>query len=701
MNMTTAARPVIPARPARPALSADVAPHWLAAAAVRAGLPGADVLDIPVTLAVADAWRSIASGLALAQTDLATRVAPTLRVAVADFDRADPRALRLVPEKLARRLSVFPLREDDRTIVIASADPNDLETENTISFAAGRKVAFELGSPDAIETAITNAYAPDSLIERLLSSVDERIADSVHVVQAAEAAKVTTSEVEAEPVVKLTNLVLRDAVTSGASDIHIEPGPKGGVVRFRIDGIMRVHLELPVATLNRIVSRIKVLSKLDIADRLRPQDGRTRIEVDRKAYDLRVSTVPTRDAEKAVIRVLRPDTTSDLAGCNITRLELNRIRRLIAQRDGIVIVTGPTGSGKTTTLYSAIKELADGDINLMTVEDPIEYELPGITQMQVEAKREVTFPSALRAILRQDPDVILIGEIRDKETAMIAAQAALTGHLVLATLHTNDAIGAVARLTDLGLDRATIASALRGVIAQRLVRSVCRACGGNAVAAGDAACTTCGGTGYKGRVPVHEVALVTPDLAEAINAGASAGALTQIAKTHGMRLMREVVATRVAAGETTTEEADRVFGELGDDTPAESQPSEHATTKVLVVDDDPVMRHTISALLTGIGFEAECVEDGEVALARVAQGGTWDLILTDLDMPKVGGEALIASLRRTGRTAATPIIVLTGSSSDATEISAMDAGADDYVRKPVEPARFLARVRATLRRAAA
>jgi CheY-like chemotaxis protein len=268
-------------------------------------------------------------------------------------------------------------------------------------------------------------------------------------------------------------------------------------------------------------------------------------------------------------------------------------------------------------------------------------------------------------------------------------------------LHTNDAIGAVARLTDLGLDRATIASALRGVIAQRLVRSVCRACGGKQAAAGDIACTTCGGTGYKGRVPVHEVALVTPDLAEAINAGASAGTLLQIAKKHGMRLMREVVATRVAAGETTTEEADRVFGELGDEAPHEPQPSEHAATKVLVVDDDPVMRHTTSALLASIGFEAECVEDGELALARVAQGGTWDLILTDLDMPKVGGETLIASLRRTGRTAATPIIVLTGSSSDETEISAMDAGADDYVRKPVDPARFLARVRATLRRATA
>ena len=686
---------------ALPSRSADVAPHWLAGAAIRAALPGAAQLDIQFTLGVADAWREVANRLNIAQAELASRVAPALRLAAADFDRADPRALRLVPEKLARRLHVYPVREDDRTIVIASADPMDLETENTISFAAGRKVVFELASPEAIENAITNGYAPDSLIERLLSSVDERIADSVQIVKEAEAAKVTASEVEAEPVVKLTNLVLRDAVTSGASDVHIEPGPKGGVVRFRIDGIMRVHLELPVATLNRVVSRIKVLSKLDIADRLRPQDGRTRIEVDRKPYDLRVSTVPTRDAEKAVIRVLRPDTTSDLSGCNITPLELSRIRRLIRQRDGIVIVTGPTGSGKTTTLYSAIKELADGDINLMTVEDPIEYELPGITQMQVEAKRDVTFPSALRAILRQDPDVILIGEIRDKETAMIAAQAALTGHLVLATLHTNDAIGAVARLTDLGLDRATIATALRGVIAQRLVRTVCKACNGSKPANKDNVCSTCGGTGYKGRLPVHEVALVTPDLAEAINAGASAATLTQIAKKHGMRLMRDVVAGRVAVGETTAEEADRVFGELGDEPATETPSPENATTKVLVVDDDPVMRHTLTAILENIGFVTECAENGEVALAKVAQGGNWDLILTDLDMPKLGGEALIASLRRTGRTAATPIIVLTGSSSDDTEISAMDAGADDYVRKPIDPPRLLARVRATLRRASA
>ena len=278
------------------------------------------------------------------------------------------------------------------------------------------------------------------------------------------------------PVIKLTNLILRNAVHERASDIHFEPAQGSGTVRFRVDGVMHVHMRMPLLALSRVVARIKVISGLDIADRLRPQDGRSSIEVDGANVDLRVSTVPTRDAEKCVIRLLRGGANETLDDLKLTDRDLRTLRSLIAHRNGIVVVTGPTGSGKTTTLYSMIRELNNGETNISTVEDPIEYELAGITQMQVETKRDFTFASALRAILRQDPDVILVGEIRDGETATIAVQASMTGHLVLTTLHTNDASSAIARLVDIGVERPAISATLRGVVAQRLVRRVCPHC---------------------------------------------------------------------------------------------------------------------------------------------------------------------------------------------------------------------------------
>src|SRR5438552_8354742 len=318
-----------------------------------------------------------------------------------------------------------------------------------------------------------------------------------------------------------------------------------------------------MVTLNFIVSRINVLGKLDIADRIRPQDGRSRVAVDGRYIDLRIATICTRDAEKAVIRILRPENTRKLDEIGITPRELARLRQLLNCRDGIVIVTGPTGSGKTTTLYSAIREIATGELNISTVEDPVEYELAGITQIQVDNKRGVTFASSLRALLRQDPDVIFIGEIRDSETAQIAAQAAMTGHLVLATMHTNDAMSTIARLQDLGLDRQTIATTLRGTLAQRLIRRVCPDCAqpligslteeeemlgaryGVLPLSRAVGCRRCGNTGYRGRLPIVEVSVITPTIADMIAAGASTHALQRAAIAQGMSPLRDVAVARV------------------------------------------------------------------------------------------------------------------------------------------------------------
>ncbi|HVZ76900.1 MAG TPA: ATPase, T2SS/T4P/T4SS family, partial [Gemmatimonadaceae bacterium] len=412
--------------------------------------------------------------------------------------------------------------------------------------------------------------------------------------------------------------------------------------------------------------------------------------------------------------------TRQLDDCRLAQRELVRIRQLLTYRDGIVIVTGPTGSGKTTTLYSAIKEIATGDINIMTVEDPIEYELPGITQMQVEAKRGVTFASALRAILRQDPDVIFVGEIRDEETAQVAAQAAMTGHLVLATLHTNDAMSAVTRLADLGLDRATVAATLRGSVAQRLVRRACPDCAvplgpadeltereqrlaaayGMRPVVRAAGCARCSMTGFLGRIPVNEVAVVTPHLAEQIAAGATMQALQRAAVSAGMRTLREVALERAAKGETTLQEVERVLG----DTSVEAPPPEAAQParpRVLVVDDDPVTRTLAATLLDGAGFSVVQADDGDVALERLQAGEEFSLVVTDLHMARMNGDQLLAALRGNVQTAGLPVIVLTGSAEYETEVALMDAGADDYIRKPIDPPRFMARVKAALRRAGA
>ncbi|MDB4918007.1 MAG: Type secretion system protein [Gemmatimonadetes bacterium] len=689
--------------------------HWLVNAAVRSGIAAAKNSKVPDGATAAAAWEQLARELRQTDVALAAQLAKTMRVPLADFDRVQQSATRLLPEKLARKHGVFALRETDRELIVASSDPNDYEAERDLGFAAGRRVVFELASPTSIETALSGTgYSTDQIVENLLNASDSTLADAVRVMEEEAPEEVAVQEVESAPLVKLTNLILSDAVQQRVSDIHIEPGgSKGGVVRFRVDGVMRQHMALPVAAVNRIVSRIKVLGKLDIADRMRPQDGRARIQVANRNYDLRISTVPTREAEKAVIRILRPDTAKTLAGVGLQPYELARFRQLIGNRDGICVVTGPTGSGKTTTLYAALSDVATSEVNVMTVEDPIEYELAGITQIQVETKRNVTFASALRSILRQDPDVIFVGEIRDAETAVVAAQAAATGHLVLATLHTNDAMSAVSRLSDLGLDRATIASVLRGSVAQRLIRRVCPDCAlpitgpldepeeklaaqfGVKPTVRVVGCAKCNQSGYRGRMPVIEVAIVTPTMADQISGGATAVQLQRAAITQGMRPLREVVLDAVRNGDTTLEEVERVLGEVADDGPI--VPSGPPT--ILFADDDPMLRHLATSILETGGYRVIQARDGAEALAKIESGEDVALLITDLMMPGMGGDVLLAQLRSKVQTSLLPVIVLTGSDEHDTEVKLMEAGADDYIRKPIDPPRFLARVKAALRRA--
>jgi type II secretory ATPase GspE/PulE/Tfp pilus assembly ATPase PilB-like protein/CheY-like chemotaxis protein len=685
--------------------------HWLVTLATRSGCMMLSDPSLAPDASAADAWAAVAQACRITTDELARRIAAHYRLNVAQLDAPDPVAQSLLPESFARRFLLFPVRETDRQLVVATANPTDLDAEQAIGFASGRTPVLEIAPPAAIQRAIDAHYAPDRAVERLLDRVGAEVASDVLVVDDHGPEMVAARDLESAPVVKLTGMILTDAVRSGASDIHLEPGRDGGVVRFRIDGVLRTHMQLPMPALNRVVSRIKVMGKMDIADRLRPQDGRTRIQTEGRTLDLRISTVPTREAEKAVIRLLDPGNSKTLADLAIPAHELDRFRRLLLHRDGIVVVTGPTGSGKTTTLYAALRQVATGEVNVMTVEDPVEYELPGMTQIQVEPRRGVTFASALRSILRQDPNVIFIGEIRDLETAEIAVQAALTGHLVLATIHANDAVGAIARFTDLGLDHAKISGTLRGALAQRLLRRVCGSC---AVAV-DASLTTaeqaladrygvrpmkravgcqaCGQSGYRGRLPIIEVMVAGPWLEPKVRAGSPAADLQKAAVAGGMRSLREVALERVKSGETTLEEVERVLGG------GEAVPVPTAAPHILLVDDDAVTRAIARGVLEKAGYRVSESADGIEALERLQEGHDFVLMVLDVEMPRLGGAEVLDRIRRSVATAGLPVIVLTGSTAEFTEVDMMERGADDYVRKPLDPLRFVARIRAALRRA--
>jgi type II secretory ATPase GspE/PulE/Tfp pilus assembly ATPase PilB-like protein len=478
--------------------------------------------------------------------------AGTAAPAPADFSHVDPQAIALLAERWARRHGVLPIAVERGVLVVATSDPLDLDAERAVSFATGQRVRWALASAEEIAAQTEHWYAEPhgpSAREPLPPPVEVQ-----HLAFGAETVFDTVGDAGAS-VVRLVDQLLADGIRAGASDIHLEPEERGIAVRHRVDGMLRQVRALPRAVAPALVSRIKILSGLDIADRLRPQDGRARVGVGGSVVDLRVSTLPASHGEKIVIRVLDGRAglrTLDAIG--FASADLARIRSLLEQREGLLLVTGPTGSGKTTTLYAALREISARGVNVVTVEDPIEYRLPGIVQVQVHERAGLTFGAALRSIMRQDPDVILVGEIRDRETAEIAIQASLTGHLVLSTLHTNDAASAVTRLIDIGVAGYKIATAVKGVVAQRLVRRVCPDC----VAAG---CAACDDTGYRGRRAIAEILVASAEFERRVAAGAPTEAIADAARLAGCASLWDSGMALVQRRETTVEELRRVAAE--------------------------------------------------------------------------------------------------------------------------------------------
>src|SRR5438270_1305420 len=522
-------------------------------------------------------WETLVAQKVVNDEQILTALSTRFRLKIAELDKADPTAKERVPEQVARRYHILPFRATDSYLEIATANPFDLDAEKALAFATAREIRMLLLAPSKIAERLDEMYRPEKAVDKLLEGMESSAALEHLKDTAPDEIAIAASEAEASqrPVVRLVDLIISEGILARSSDIHIEPEEGGVAVRYRIDGVLRQVMKIPRQAGLPLISRIKIMSSLDIADRLRPQDGRARVAVNGQPIDLRVSTLPAALGEKVVIRILDSRATvKTLDSLGLNPDEVESLRRLLENHEGILLVTGPTGSGKTTTLYSCINQIKSEGVNIVTVEDPVEYRMQGIVQVQVQEKAGLTFASALRSILRQDPNVVLIGEIRDRETAQIAVQASLTGHLVLSTLHTNDASNAVTRLVDIGVEAYKIAASLRGVVAQRLMRKLCPACKEVAVdsippklqrwlAAGTplyraVGCPDCSMTGYRGRFSILEILTMSPELERRIAAGESAGRIADAARRGGMKTLWDSGLAHVTRGESTLEELTRV-----------------------------------------------------------------------------------------------------------------------------------------------
>jgi type II secretory ATPase GspE/PulE/Tfp pilus assembly ATPase PilB-like protein len=713
-----------------------------------------------------------------------TALATRFRMKIANTQMVSQQAKELVPEQLVRKYRVLPLAISDSIFDIATADPYDLDCERTLAFALGRTVRMSLASPTKILERLDEVYRPENVIDAILEGMAgnydiESISETVDESEM----ELGANRAQERPVIQLVDRIVAEGIQSRASDIHLEPEEAGVAVRYRIDGVLRQVMILPKAAGIPLVSRVKIMAQLDIADRLRPQDGRARVAVSGNRVDLRISTLPASQGEKVVIRILdQRATVLSLDGLGLNPDEFERINQLLQSREGIILVTGPTGSGKTTTLYSMLRAIQARGVNIVTVEDPVEYRLQGIVQVQVNEKAGLTFAAALRSILRQDPDVILVGEVRDKETATIALQASLTGHLVLTTLHTIDASSSVTRLMDIGIESYKIAASIKGVVAQRLVRRLCTHC--RELAVGQVpdrlkkwfpdgstlyrpvGCSECSKTGYRGRLAITEVLISTPEVERRIAGNETAERLADAAREGGMRGLFESCVQHVRNGVTSIEELVRVLEVPGEpenrgsttaprasqmadtivydkpttrpgsrtDATAQALPADilpppekgkvqtlhaappsmftgesfqlvdeenvnvnGASKKVLLVEDEDALRRVLKDLLEREGFTVFEAADGVVALDEIDRAAP-DIVVLDLNLPRLDGYGVLSHLRARPATAGLPVIVLTAKGDEDSEVRVFEYGASDYLTKPFRPRALSARLHSLLGR---
>ena len=648
--------------------------------------------------------------------------------------KVKPAILDLVPAKICHQKRVIPIGLKGDVLWIAMGNPTDYGTMDDIAFLTGHKVKAAVAPEKEILDHAIRFYPP---LEQESFEIDssEYAADTVQVLEDLQ----DTEDIDFNKLTKaakggiikqLTNGIILNAIKLRASDIHIEPKEEEVFVRYRIDGIMRDVMDFAKNAQAPAISRIKIMANLDITIRRKPQDGRARVRIGDAVYDLRVSSLPTIHGEKIVMRVLQPQATLPLSKIGIPKKELILFQDLLVKPQGLILVTGPTGSGKTTTLYAALNYLYSPDINIVTIEDPIEYSIKGMNQVQVNTAAGLTFAKGLRSLLRQDPNVVMIGEIRDQETATIALQAAQTGHLVLSTLHTNDAASAITRLIDLGTEPYVIASSLLGVMAQRLVRKIhpdCRKAtkvDAKILSRFQAAsfkkfkigtgCPGCQQTGYQGRIGIYEILTVNQEIAGLITGAAPDKDIFSAARRAGMRPMSEDGFDKAKGGITTLEEVLRTApppepSQIGVSGKPKGAQAEKISTvsrstgesirreRIMIVDDDEAIRRLVNNILESEYYEVIQAINGREGLDKTFENPP-DLIIVDYMMPGMSGIEFIEKLKSHSKFNLIPVIMLTATDTEESEIKALTVGADDWIQKPIHKQRLLVRVKRLLKR---
>jgi type IV pilus assembly protein PilB len=699
------------------------------------------------------------------EAQVAEALAVALGLELVDLARTMvvPEHVRLLPRQVAERSNVLVLAKEGTRLKVATSDPTNVVALDDVKlYTRATDIEVVVATESQVREQLGRAWSlsEDADVSTLFENLDEEESTE----------DLAQGSTDSAPIVRLVDVILADAVRARASDVHVEPQAGELRIRYRVDGLLRDVMTVPRNATAAAVSRIKIVSGLDIAERRRPQDGRAKLTVDGATIEARISTLPTLHGEKVVIRLLpRAENVPLLHKTGLTPSQLEMLGSALIQSQGLVLITGPTGSGKTNTLYAAIQQVSTPDRNIVTLEDPVEVQVAGITQVQVHERSGMTFARGLRSVLRQDPDIVLVGEVRDPETAELALQASLTGHLVLTTLHTNDAVSAVTRLVDMGVEPFLVASSLTLVVAQRLVRRPCASCAAEylpsprtlallgltdedlvgATPTRGKGCSECGGTGYRGRTGIFEVLPVTAALRKVLLTTPTEAAIGAAAREHGMTTLRASALAAAHRGETTYEEVlrathvDAVSGPrcpscaraLADDmvccpwdgalvqrdrcvncerqldhewatcpwcrTPVDRPVTQevqepHRLPRLLVVDDDENVCKFVTAALAGAS-DVVSAHSSDAAL-NLLGSQQFDGVLVDNGLPDLSGVEFIRLVRSDPKTLTLPLVLFTGASSPDIEREARNAGADDFLAKPVEPVLLEERVMSLLTR---
>jgi len=632
----------------------------------------------------------------------------------------DGSVMRLISYDTAKHYGVCPIGKEGHKLIVAMSNPQDVLALDHVQMFSMMEVKPVLCSMTAIGACIENYYQIDDALYDILKNVTDTplIKKIKSDGPEANAGEDKVAERKHVSTVQLVSLILCDAVRARASDIHIEPQERSVIVRYRIDGYLKTIMRIPNKFKTALASRIKVLAELNIAETKKPQDGRIRVEICDKKIDLRISVLPTFYGETIVARLLdmqQARTTMDTLG--FSKKELQVFKEAVRRSQGLVLVTGPTGSGKTSTLYAALNYIKDETKNIVTIEDPVEYLIDGVNQTQINPVKDISFATGLRSVLRQDPNVILIGEIRDYETAEITFKSSLTGHLVLSTLHTNSAAAAITRLYDIGLEPYLISSSVILILAQRLIRKLCPHCKTACSPSKDIldkyktyideyniseffeakGCEHCRFTGFLDRVGIFELLPLDERIKQSIMQKASENEILQYAINKGLTPLIKSGIEKVAQGITSLEEIDAAIGQDIQHTGSCSDTIESENAKILVVDDEDDVRKTIKKRLNTAGFDIIEARDGLEAIEQAFKKKP-DLIVMDVMMPEMDGFETTRKLKATLETAHIPIMLLTVKMDKASEIQGLESGADDYMTKPFDHDKLLARVKMLLRR---